>query len=67
MIKFKKITSFVDSTVYQATNGQRTIAFEVTKLGRDKIGYLKRVESTQTGMFESYKMKEIKKKIVSFF
>jgi len=66
-IKFKKITSFVDSTIYQASNGQRTLVLEVTKMGRDKIGDLKRVENSQIGMFESYTMKDIKSKVISFF
>ena len=66
-IKFKKLSSFVNSTIYQVTNGQKTFMFEVTHLGKDKLGHLKRIECSQIPMFESYKMKDIKTKIVSFF
>ncbi len=66
-IKFKKTFTYKDISVYQVSDGQRTIVFEVTQLGKDKVGHLRRVESSKFPMFESYSISEVKDKVISFF
>jgi hypothetical protein len=66
-IKFSKVSSWKGGAVYHATDGSKTIPFEVS-YHPDRIGVLKRVECSQLpGMFEEYKMSVIKNRIKLLF
>lgn len=65
-IKFTKLKQFGKVTTYQATNGNITIPFEVTR-ERDRKGTLLTLDSTKTGFYQSYKMDDIKSKIIDAF
>ena len=65
-VTFKKVHSWKDNAVYQATNSKLTIIFSIESV-RDRVGTLKRVMCSQTNDFESYSMAEIKNKIASHF
>jgi hypothetical protein len=64
MIKHTIVNKFDKTTMYQ---GKLTICYSTDNLGTDRIGTLKRVECSKIGMFEAYKMSEIKQKINELF
>lgn len=61
---FKKINHWHNETLYHCITDDLTIPFTVQSV-RDKKGMLHRVESSYTGMFETYSMKEAKQRIVN--
>jgi hypothetical protein len=65
-IKFKKINQFGNETTYQATDGETTIPYSITRI-RDNKGTLLRMDSSKTGLFETYSMDEVHDKIKSLF
>jgi hypothetical protein len=65
-IKFKKDRSFGKTTIYQATDGNITIEFEVEAI-KDKVGTLLMVTAPEVGYFEEYSMFDVKDKIKDAF
>jgi len=65
-ITFKIVSKWPNNAVYHATDGKKTIPFNIETV-HDGIGSLKRVECSRIGYFEEYKMQDIKNRIVNLF
>ena len=64
MNKFSIVHKYKNLTMYQLTNGQITLPFEISRF-KDKTGTLLRVDSSFTGMFERYSFKEVKQIMIA--